>query len=62
MINGDTAFFDGKPDGPLTKYIKEMNGANSTLSAIGISMQHHSIISNALVGVKQIENATGLER
>ena len=30
MINGDTAFFDGKPDGVLTKYIKTINNTNNT--------------------------------
>lgn len=61
MINGDTAFFDGKPDGVLTKYIKTINNTNNTYSARLATIDAEGEILNKL-RVRERSNEDGLER
>lgn len=61
MINGDTAFFDGKPDGVLTKYIKTINNTNNTYSARLATIDAEGEILSKL-RVKERSNEDGLER
>lgn len=64
MINGDTAFFDGKPDGDLTKYIKTINkikDSNNTYSAILETIKAEGEILSKL-RVRKRSNEDGLER
>ncbi len=61
MINGDTAFFDGKPESELTKYIKEMNRANNTYSGRLTTIDYEDRILNKL-RVREKENKEDLER
>lgn len=61
MINGDTAFFDGKPDGVLTKYIKTINNTNNTYSARLATIDAEGEILSKL-RVRERSNKDGLER
>ena len=61
MINGDTAFFDGKPGGVLTKYIKTINNTNNTYSARLATIDAEGEILSKL-RVKERSNEDGLER
>lgn len=61
MINGDTAFFDGKPESELTKYIKEMNRANNTYSGRLTTIDYEDRILNKL-RVKEKDKKEDLER
>ena len=61
MINGDTAFFDGKPDGVLTKYIKTINNTNNTYNARLATIDAEGEILSKL-RVRERSNEDGLER